>query len=209
MGDSLQFVNVDFNPTNGSTTDIPTTASPTTAPITAVPTPVSTDTPTSDPTHEPTDEPTSDPTVEPTLVPTYGPTSIPSSNPTVSPTKPCDMLWVVLTDFDSLSADSVAGNTTIQQFLANITHSAIAYSALLSNIDSDSFYVDFKNVSGGLSIEYTLCADNVETLYTLGLVIQDDEEAIGLQISKRLQLFWNSTEIPNATISFDEFSYLL
>lgn len=85
-------------------------------------------------------------------------------------------------------------DTALQLSVANITHYAIARSAWDYQMDSDSFYVDFYNVSGALSIEQYLCTSTVSGLNVMGTVIETENPIIRAEIqNKLLEMFVNGT----------------
>ena len=144
-------------------------------------------------------------TTEPTAGPSNDPTASPSPNPTTSPTMACDAILVIFTNFDVLSIDDVVVNTSIQQSMANITHSAIAESASGYGIDSDSFSVEFLNVSGDLTVEYILCSTFQGTLNNLYLVIENDEDDISTYIEENMTAsFGTGSDVMTVSITFDE-----
>ena len=199
MGDNLPFVNY-------AAPSAAPTAAPSAAP--SVPTTAPTNNPTEptlDPTLDPT-TPTASPSVAPTM-PTFDPTAFPSSDPTASPTHFCDTLLEEFADFVTISAEYVETNASIQILLANITHRAIAESALDYGIHYDYFSIDFVHAFGALSIQYDVCSDDDGTLYTLSIVLENEEEAISSTITKEVSaLFGVDGDSMTVSVSMIELS---
>ena len=157
--------------------------------------------------------PTVDPTLEPTQ-PTHFPTTVPTLNPSFEPTiNPtighCTNVTLDINGFDEMSADDVRDSITIQETFANITEFAIAESALAYQVEHTSFYVDYFNVSGALSVLETLCAFTQEMLNILSTVVEYENHDIAAEIEDKLIIsFLNETNLDtfNVSIYLTQFS---
>ena len=172
------------------------------------------------PTGNPTTNPTLNPTVEPSQIPTTSiPTAFPTAQPTViaavpstiSPTTAttasavCEWMYVVLTNFEEITASALSASTALQDVMVNITHEAIAQS-VSGYTNRDSFSVDFQNASDGLSITFGLCASTEQTLNTVQLVMENHEEDINDAMKAGLtEEFGSDSDFLTVTVSLTEF----
>lgn len=138
------------------------------------------------------ESPRNSPTRTPTSYPTQEPTMEPTDNPT---TAQCDLIQLQISNSDAFSAKQMQNDTKLQVAVANITHHAIAEDASEYQIDSDMFTVDFRNVSGALLIEQSLCASTEPNLNTLNTVVSKENDEINAEIKHKLiALFLNGTD---------------
>ena len=79
-------------------------------------------------------------------------------------------------------------NFTLQRFVANLTHRAIAANVEDLGIIPRSFHIDFHNVSGVLSITQTLCASTEAIMSTLSEAIVTNHAQISSEFERILML---------------------
>lgn len=142
-------------------------------------------------------------TMDPTEIPTTQPTAYPTSAPTISV---CNGLYVVISDFDDITADTLNDNTTLQSIMANITHSAIVTSASTIGVDSGLFSVHFQNASDALSITFSLCTSTKVLINALMNVIDEYEVNITDAMESGLaEKFGSDSNSMTVTVSVTKF----
>ena len=82
----------------------------------------------------------------------------------------CDPLFVDIHGIHTITADILMQNATLQSIMANITYNAISQSA--SNIHAE-FSVILEDATGDLSLTFSLCTTEEQTLSLLELVVED------------------------------------
>ena len=119
----------------------------------------------------------------------------------------CHSLYVDISGFDKFTADALNENTTLQSTMTVITYDAILQSA--SSIHS-TFFVDFQDASGDLSITFSLCGYEQQTLDLLDVIIELSKADIIAAISAGLATAYGiDSESITVAFSFDEFGFYI
>ena len=131
----------------------------------------------------------------------------PSPNPTLEPSQSsdpfCDVLYVDISDFDDITANTLNTKITLQSIMVNITHEAIANSA--SSL-SDFFHVLFQNATDSLLIKFSLCVSEQQTLDILNLVVEEYANDISDDLKTGLMdKFGIRNDSMTVTVSLTEF----
>ena len=117
----------------------------------------------------------------------------------------CDALYVDISGFEVFTADTLNHNRTLQSTMTDVTYDAILQSA--SSIDA-TFFVDFQEASGDLSITFSLCAYEQQALNLVGVITDGSKADINDAISDGLATeFKVDSESITVAISFDEFGF--
>lgn len=117
----------------------------------------------------------------------------------------CHSLYVDISGFDKFTADALNENTTLQSTMADITYDAILQSA--TSIHA-TFFVDFQDTSGDLSITFSLCGYEQQTLNSLDVIIELSKADIIDTISSGLATAYGiNGESITVAIYFDEFGF--